>query len=485
MKTATVAVCFIVACSVAFAELPKADAFEADLATARRFWKVPGTAVVVATKSSTILLHGDGTVDPDTVFPLASCTKAFTSAAIATLVDDGVLDWDDPVRKHLLTFHLADEAADKLVTIRDLLCHRSGLGPHDLLWYRAAWDLDETLRRTSKVPLSGRFRDSFQYSSLPVLAAGRAAANRYGEPWEVLVREKIAEPLGLKSAAFTSKEAAKSKKLASGHRLDRDGKVESMPAWEMAEPNPAGSLFLSARDLGTWIQFHLNDGERGGKRIVAAKSLAETRQPHTPIRVEGGVKLQNPHTKMMGYALGWVTYDYRGELVVAHGGLIDGFRINIVLLPERGVGFGIMNDLDKTPMNLALANTWLDLILGAKPTDWNAHFRKLDDADRDAKAKAKAKRDEARDAKLPPSLQLDGYLGTLKNDLYGEAVVSKENGKLAWKFSTFAMPLEHWSGDTYRIAGGHFDDDLVEFAISGERVASLRFRELEFRVPSK
>src|SRR5262249_37326854 len=135
---------------------PAEKAIDAAVEDARRFWNVPGVAVVVVRGGEVVHLKGygarglgasgakDDPVSPDPLFPLASCTKAFTSAAIAALVDDEKMGWDDPVRRHLPTFHLSDEAADKLVSIRDLLSHRSGIGAHDLLWYRAAWDLDET-----------------------------------------------------------------------------------------------------------------------------------------------------------------------------------------------------------------------------------------------------------------------------------------------------------------------------------------------------
>src|SRR5262249_27081546 len=134
-------------------------------------------------------------ITPDTVFPLASCSKAFTTTLLAMLVDDGVMDWDDPVRKHLPGFKLPDANADALLTIRDLLCHRSGIGGHDLLWYHAPWNIDETLKRAQLLPLDYPFRAGFKYSSIPFLAAGRAIEKRTGKKWEDLVRTRICEPL--------------------------------------------------------------------------------------------------------------------------------------------------------------------------------------------------------------------------------------------------------------------------------------------------
>ena len=126
-------------------------AIDREVQSALKLWRTPGMAVVIVGPGKVYLLKGYGRhslglpaqVTADTLFPLASCTKAFTSTALAMLVDGGKLGWDDPVRKHLPDFHLADPDADALVTVRDLLCHRTGVGGHDFLWYRAPWGQDE------------------------------------------------------------------------------------------------------------------------------------------------------------------------------------------------------------------------------------------------------------------------------------------------------------------------------------------------------
>ena len=145
-------------------------------------WHVPGVAVAVVRDGEVIYLKGHGVksldaddpVTPDTLFPIGSCTKAFTTAAMAILVDEGKMAWDDPVRKHLSYFHLGDPLADKEVTLRDLVCHRTGLAPHDLLWYRSPWPPEEIVRRAGLLPLDQPFRTRFQYQSTMFTAAGLA-----------------------------------------------------------------------------------------------------------------------------------------------------------------------------------------------------------------------------------------------------------------------------------------------------------------------
>ena len=149
-------------------------------------WQIPGVAVAIVKDDQPIFLKGFGVreaggeqaVTPDTVFPLASCTKAFTTTLLAMLADDGVIGWDDPLRKHLPGFKLSDPNADALLTVRDLLCHRCGIAGHDLLWYHAPWGIDEVIRRAQTLPLEYPFRGGYRYSSIPFMAAGYSQQTR-------------------------------------------------------------------------------------------------------------------------------------------------------------------------------------------------------------------------------------------------------------------------------------------------------------------
>ncbi len=462
-------ICLLLTSAVAHSAPPDTELGKT-IESTRSTWQAPGLAVAVVRDGKVIHLAGYGTkvigrddpVTADTLFPLASCTKGFTSALITLLVESGDLDWDDPVRKHLPTFRLSDPNADKLVAIRDLLTHRSGLGGHDLLWYRAPWDADEVVRRIAKLPLTAPFRGGYQYSSLPFTAAGKAVENRTGESYGDLVRKRIAEPLGMKSVAFTTAEAEKNPNRAAGHEW-KGVKAVPMAEYISKEADAAGSMSASARDLATWVQFLLNRGEHGGKRIIAAKSLAETMQPHTPMRKEGLIASIYPESKQISYAMGWVVYDHRGKLVVAHGGVIDGFRVQITLLPEENLGFAMLNNLHESKLNIALTNILIDRMLGLDAKDWTAHYRAVDKAEADAKATAKAKRDRERKADAPPLAKLEAHAGEYEHPAYGTGRVKLDAGKLVWEWSSFRAPLEHWQKEQFRATAGYFDDDLFEF----------------------
>lgn len=446
--------------------------------TTRLSWQAPGLAAVIVRDGKVIHLAGygvkslgaDAPITPDTLFPLASCGKGFTSTLMASLVDSGDVRWDDPVRKHLPTFRISDVDADKLLSLRDLLTHRSGLGGHDLLWYRAPWDADEVLRRTAKLPLTAPFRSGFQYSSLPFTAAGKAVENRTGKGYAELVRARITDPLGMKSVTFTTAEARKNPNRAMGYE-SRAGKIVPMAEYDSKEPDAAGSISASIRDLGTWVQFHLNEGKYDGKQIVAAPSLRETKQPHTPMRKEGVVASVYPDSHQISYAMGWVVYDHRGKLVIAHGGIIDGFRVQITLLPEEKLGIALFNNLHESKLNIALTNQLIDSILGLEPKDWTAYYQGVDKAEHAEKVKVKEKRNRDRKPEVLVLASLDAHVGDYEHPAYGTGRVKRDGAKLIWEWSSFRVPLEHWEAERFRATSGFFDDELFEFTVDADATA--------------
>jgi CubicO group peptidase (beta-lactamase class C family) len=446
-------------------------------------WDVPGAAVAVVKGDRTLFVGGVGVrqmgkaepVTAETVFPLASCTKGVTATLIAKLVDEKVVSWDEPVRTYLPTFHLSDPATESAVTLRDLMSHRTGIAGNDLLWYRAPWNLDETFRRAAKLPPAGPFRGGYQYSSILVAAAGTAVAAKVGKPWDTLVREKLTAPLGMTGVAFTTK-AVPASARAGGHKTGKGGKVESCDWYETTEPNPAGSICLTANDLEKWLKFQIS----GGKLLLSATALAETHSPTTVIPFEGGVARMNPDTTKMSYGLGWVVFDYRGHLVIGHGGHIDGFKALVTLFPKDNLAIGVLSNRFETRMNQAVTNAIADELLGLPAKDWDAILRKVVKDEAAEKAAALAERNKARRADVPPAYPLVRYAGTYTHEAYGEGKVSEGKGGLVWEWSSFKCPLEHWQGEQFRVTDGPFEDQLIEFRTTLAGPIAIRFEGVIF-----
>jgi CubicO group peptidase (beta-lactamase class C family) len=478
----------VIASPVAGAELD-APFIESTTKTALDRWSVPGAVVAVVHGDNTFVdgygVHSRSTnrrPTADTYVPLASCTKAVTVALLAMLADEGRLAWDDPVRKHLPDFHVADARVDELLTLRDLVSHRSGVRGHDLLWYRAPWDRDEVLKRVAKLPVDRPFRDCYEYSTIMVMAAGKVAERAAGKPWADLVGERIARPLGMKSLAVSTVDPRfRRADLLTGHRAGPDGSSRPVPAYETREPNAAGSIHLAARDLVPWLQFLLARGAFGGKRMLTEAGFAETHRPLNPLPMDGPLRALNPETVQMTYAMGWIVHDYRGRPVVAHGGMIDGFRVLVAVYPKDRLAVAIVNNLQESRVNQAIANVLADRALGVEPKDWNGILLDATRRESEAKRAEWAAVVKARRADVPPSVPLAGYAGRYEEPAYGAATVEMAKGKLVWKWSSFEMELEHWEGDLFRLPSGILEDRFVAFRVGKDGVEGFRFEGQTFQ----
>lgn len=440
---------------------------------ALRAWRVPGASVAIVQNDRVIYAKGYGVgeiggaapVTADTLFHIGSATKAFTTTAMAMLVDEKKLDWDEPVRRHVEYFHLSDPCADSLVTLRDITSHRTGLSRHDELWDNTPLTREQLIRSMASVKLTRPFRSAYQYQNIMFLTAGEAVASAAKMPWNDFVRTRIFVPLGMTRTRVTIADW-KTSDHATGHRLDKTDAAAGVRVLvqTLADDDniaPAGAIKSSARDMAQWIRLQLGEGTFGGKRLVSSAALHETHVPQTVIRVEDSVRESNPETLMEAYGLGWVVQDYRGELLVSHGGALNGFRAHVDLLPKQQSGFVVLINIGRSSATAAIRNALADLLLGKPPSrDWNAYYLALEKTG-DAKDEAKKhERDVKRRPGTKPSRELAAYAGTYTNPAYGTATIAAENGSLVLRWMRLAVTLTHYQYDTFN---AHSDpDDLDE-----------------------
>ena len=454
-------------------------------------WRVPGVAVAIVQGDDVVYLKGAGVkevggdkpVTPDTLFAIGSNTKAFTTAAMAIMVDEGKMNWDDPVRQHVPFFRLSEPFADQNVTLRDIVCHRTGLSRNDLLWYASPWGREEIIRKIGFVKLNRPFRYTYQYQNIMFLTAGYAVGLVARTSWEEFVQRRIFDPLGMAGANFSTAAAEAAPDHATPHRKNKQDVVEPIAWRNIDNIGPAGSINSSVRDLTKWVRLQLGDGLFEGRRIVSAANLGETRTPQMVIRLEGPVKAYNPDTDMMSYGMGWGIQDYRGNTIVSHGGAIDGFRARIVLVPKAKLGIIVLSNLGQTQMPEALSNSITDLVLGLPKKDWNGYLieqmKKMED---EQKARDR-ERDEKRQKGTKPSRELAAYAGTYEDPGYGKVTISVEDRVLYVQWSAFKSKLEHYHFDTFSAAGDNpLEGERVLFALGSDGdVSGLNFLGVDFK----
>ena len=475
----------------AFAQRRRVDlkAIDRAVVSTMRAFGIPGAAVAVVQNDSVVHVAGYGTkelggtepVGPETLFQIASTSKAFTSTALAMLVDDGKLSWDDPVRQHLPYFRLSDLCAASQVTVRDILSHRTGVPRHDELWDNSPLTREEVVRRVEHLELSNPFRGRYGYQNIMFIAAGEVVARASGMAWDDFVRARILKPLGMAGTVLTDAEW-ETADHATGYRYDwKSGRTTAQKPVETATLGAAGAIKSSAHDMANWIRFQLADGAFDGTALVDPQTLAETKTPHTVIRMENSTRDANPETHLLSYGLGWGVQDYRGELLVAHAGALNGFRTHIGLLPKKKAGFVAMVNVGRGYALYALRNTLIDVLTGKMTRDWNAYYLMIE---RKENEKAEAARQE-RLAKKSGGLArpLESYAGKYDSPSHGRATVAVEDGMLVLRWSRLTLPLDHLHHDIFTAESEEdWVDEEVEFSIAPEgNVREMRIFGVAFQ----
>lgn len=448
-------------------------------------WQIPGAAIAIVQNDRVVHLKAYGTKDgtqpvtPDTLFQIASTSKAFTSTALAMLASDGKLSFDDPVRKHVPYFRLADTCADSQVTLRDIVTHRTGLARRDELWDDTPFTREEVVRKMATVSLARPFRTSYGYHNIMFIAAGEAVSHTSGLPWDDFVRTRIFQPLGMSHTVISDAEWNASTDRAAGYSWDgKTSRIEVQAPIDTTTIGAGGAIKSSARDMANWVRFQLAGGSFEGKELVKPELLAETKMPHTIIRLEGSTRDVNPETNVMTYAMGWNVQDYRGEQLIAHSGALNGFRTQVALLPKRNIGMVILINAGRGWSLFGMRNAIIDMMLSGKPSrDWSTYYLALD---RDAELKAakdKAERLAKRVPNTTPTRPLADYAGEYTNDAYGPLKISLVDGSLVLEWIRIKAPLAHYHYDVFDAEEkAHALEETVAFALDDEKkVVGLTF----------
>lgn len=419
--------------------------------------KVPGAAVAIVYDDKVVFLKCYGVkkigspdkVDPDTVFQLASCSKAFSSAVIASLVKDGVINWDDKVTKHFPDFKLYDPKVTEEITVRDLLSHHSGLPSYagDYLSGVFGYDRKEILHRLRFLKPTGEFRKTYAYQNYLITAAIETASRASGKKWDSLYPEKIFKPLGMTSTFVLYSQLIKSKNHSASHILV-DGKMTPQPLLNDDSCAPAGGLSSSVSDMTKWVRMLLADGKFEEKTVIDAETLKETFKPQT---------LEKKNEKGVShYGMCWFIKESDGVTSVEHGGeLSTGIGTLVYMIPSEKLGLVVLTNAfpEGHLLTHALAPSLRDLYFkGECSKDW---LTEMQDEMKIALSK-KTMLDPfdhlpARPSDAKPNDELKVYPGEYENDYFGKVTIKEKEGSLVICFGKKnSMPLFPYDGDTFQ-----------------------------------
>ncbi len=454
------------------------DGLDEYIEAALKEWEVPGLALAVVKDDKVILARGYGTrvsgedepVDGQTVFAIGSASKAFTTTALAMLVEKGKLNWGDKATQHLEHFQLNDPYVTRELTVADILTHRSGLSRGDLLWYASDFTRDEILERVRHLEPTWSFRSTFGYQNIMYLAGGQIIPALTDSSWDTFVREKIFFPLEMVRTNCSVTDLIMAKNVAQPHgRIDD---VVTPIAWRNIDNvGPAGSINSNAEEMAQWVRLHLGNGTYNGKQILKPETVSELHTPQTIIRIEGRWKLYFGEANFLTYGLGWFLHDYKGKKVVEHGGNIDGMSALVAMMPEENLGLVALTNLGGNILPSAVRNRIFDAFLKEEPTDWSKQYLTTLTSARKAGEAEEKKLEAARITDTHPSLPLEKYAGTFVHEMYGDLSVIHHEGKLILTRSqALVADLQHWHVDTFRVIwrDRQLGKALAEFRVSGK-----------------
>lgn len=428
-------------------------------------FEVPGAAVAIVKDGKVVHAKGYGVralgqrlpVDSKTNFGIASNTKLFTATALALLVEEGKIAWDEPVITYMPAFAMHDPFVTRELTVRDLLVHRSGLGlgAGDLLWWPAStYDRKEIVQRLRYIRPATSFRNAYAYDNVLYAVAGELIETVSSQAWEDFVARRILGPVGMSGSTVLHSAAATSGNVAGTH-AEVDGVVRAVPPMTSDNTNPAGGINSSADDMAKWLIVQLDSGRLpDGRQLFRPSTTRQLWTLVTPIPAGAPpAELAAHRSWVRGYALGLDVRDYRGRQMLSHTGGLPGYLSKVTMIPDMKLGVAVLLNQESGAAFNAISFHILDHFLGADRIDYLAAYRAIDRRNRDAVAAEERRSAAVRDTASRPSLPAASYAGTYTDPWYGDVLITRDAaGKLGIRFArtpSLVGDLVHWQHDTF------------------------------------
>lgn len=429
-------------------------------------WHAPGVAIAVVEKNAVVYTGGFGfrnyerkiPVDANTLFAIGSCTKAFTASILGMLVKEGKVNLDHPVRDYLPELKFQNEYTNDHATLRDMMCHRTGLPRHDLSWYGSSASRSELLKRIQYLEPSAELRERWQYNNFMFMAQGMVIEKLTGKSWEQNMKDRILVPLGMSHTDLSVSDMEKSPDHSLAYAIVHDSIIRAIPYRNIDAIGPAGSVNSCANDMANWLITWINSGSFKGHEIFPKSFRNDAIQ--VQMATGGGIPgPENSDIYGSGYGLAWGISSYRGHYRVEHGGGIDGFITSTSFFPSDSIGIFVVSCTSGP--TASIRNFIADRMLKLPYRNWNKFL-----LDQNAKAKkaaaAQARTDSVgRKFGTHPSHPLAAYAGTYGNPGYGEMTIRLQGDSLMGHFNAFDLRLEHFHYDQFEahIVDSNADND--------------------------
>ena len=423
-------------------------------------WNIPGAGVGIVYKDKLVFAKGYGyreyeqklPLTSKTLFQIASNTKLFTVVSTGMLVDQGKVDWDQPIHNYVPSIDFFNNDLNNSITIRDMLSHRTGISRHDLIWYKSDFSRKELFERLKYLEPSQPLRQGFLYNNLMYVGAGYIIELLSSKTWEAFVQENILNPLEMKSTLFTVNEMEKNPDHGIPYNEKRDTTLlYKIPIYEEQQAvGPAGAIISNVEDMSNWLITLMNNGKFKGKQVIPEKVIKATLEPTVALPNSG---LENKGYKEIlnsFYGMGRFTSSYRGHLLTYHGGGLPGFHSQISAMPYDSIGVIVFVIGDQgAPLNNIISYSIYERLLGLDLTPWSERVLKDQIEGKKLGKEGRGKSGADRITGTRPSHQLTDYIGQYQNPAYGIINITLADTALQFDFHNMKLPLKHFHYDRF------------------------------------
>jgi CubicO group peptidase (beta-lactamase class C family) len=420
-------------------------------------WNAAGFAVAVVEKNKIIYSRGFGyrdyeqklKVTPNTLFAIGSSSKAFTCGLLGILREEKKLSFEDSPIKYIPELRFNTAEMNNLITIKDIMTHRTGLPRHDFSWYMfPTYSRDSLLQRIQYQEPFAKVREKWYYNNFMFLTQGVIAERITGKSWEENIENHFFKPLQMNNSNAVIEGLKKGTDASFGYEVKNKNQISKMDYYDIAAMGPAGSINSSVNEMSNWLITWINGGKFQGKQVLPASYVKEAMGSQMIINSDSPDP-EFPDVHMGNYGYGWFTSSYKGHYRVEHGGNIDGFSANVCFFPTDSLGIVVLVNQNGSVLPSYIRNLISDRLLGVKQTNWSQYYTKRKEEMEKQQELATSSSRPSQKKNTKPSHSLYEYTGTYQNPGYGKMRVVVERDSLIARTKLKAFWLKHYHYDVF------------------------------------
>ncbi len=460
----------------------KLAGIEKELEKVLKDQKAVGFSVAIVHKDKVLMSKGFGyrdlenkkPVTPNTLFAIGSSSKAFTSSILGQLEKEGKLKLNDVATNHLPELKFKYDYMNSGITIRDMMCHRTGLSRFDYSWYMFnTSNRDSLIQRVQHMEPNAKLREEWQYNNWMFLAQGMIAEKITNKTWEQNIQERFFTPLKMTRSNTDILKTENDSDASFPYGNDNKLNPIKLPYYNINGMGPAGSINSSANDMANWVSTWIMGGKFQGQEILPASYVKAASS--SQMVIGAGLSSKYPDIQFANYGLAWFLKSYRGHYLVEHGGNIDGFSASVAFYPSDSIGIVVLVNQNGSEVTKIVRNIISDRLFDLSPISWNEDAKKeWDEIEKRIQEKSKSI-DSIQIKGTSPSHPLKDYTGLFSNDIYSEFSVYLENDTLKTKIANETYWFKHYHYNvfnlkTYDQSQNDESDDqlLINFATSNQ-----------------